>query len=568
MSDFGFDFAADAEERRLGELFGSVQAPESLRGSWGGVVAVRGSRVGRVAGRVLIGAPGERRLRPLAAALLIPLLVLGAVGGLGLRARLSGSAGPAENPPERASAAIAFDAARGDVVMFGGTGSYGLLNDTWIWDGDGWHRQHPSVSPGPRSGATMAFDPKTQRVVMLGGDVSGHGAMPSGETWTWDGATWHLEHPLHDPQSRFGFGDLMAADPASGQLVLVTEGSPMPAVGGSAVQVVPHGPGAVAVPPAVMPPPEAACSAAGGAAAPRPSPTPAAGGRAAVWSCISGTVPVPGAASMPHPVPMPPTSTSYVPTPVQPDLLPRGTWVWSGGDWVEQHPATSPLAPLGPQALAYDGSLHRLLLLTGQVQTCSVTATGSGIVGPRPGATPPPSTPSAMHSDTTITNCYGPAPMQGWSWDGRTWSKSPAVGSLSITPGPTVPLPDEGGLLMLTSSAATWTVQGGHWTRHDAGPGFTRRSGFAIAADPAHNSVVLFGGRTGPTMWADTWTWDGSRWTHRGGAVPPSPAPLPPHPVSIPGESGPVTARPTSRPGCPTGMALPSPGLIVACAIP
>lgn len=38
------------------------------------------------------------------------------------------------------------------------------------------------------------------------------------------------------------------------------------------------------------------------------------------------------------------------------------------------------------------------------------------------------------------------------------------------------------------------------------------RQGAAMAYDPAHSTVVLFGGDAGGRPFDDTWTWDGSRW--------------------------------------------------------
>ena len=42
--------------------------------------------------------------------------------------------------------ALAYDAARGRVVLFGGSGG-GYLADTWEWDGNDWIQRTPSNSP-------------------------------------------------------------------------------------------------------------------------------------------------------------------------------------------------------------------------------------------------------------------------------------------------------------------------------------------------------------------------------------------------------------------------------------
>jgi hypothetical protein len=44
-------------------------------------------------------------------------------------------------PPPRFVSALAFDAARGEVVLFGGAvpAATGYLGDTWTWSGGAWH---------------------------------------------------------------------------------------------------------------------------------------------------------------------------------------------------------------------------------------------------------------------------------------------------------------------------------------------------------------------------------------------------------------------------------------------
>ena len=48
----------------------------------------------------------------------------------------------------------------------------------------------PATSPSARGGSAMAYDAARGRVVLFGGaDVDG---TPLGDTWTWDGTTWAI----------------------------------------------------------------------------------------------------------------------------------------------------------------------------------------------------------------------------------------------------------------------------------------------------------------------------------------------------------------------------------------
>ena len=42
---------------------------------------------------------------------------------------------PATSPSPHSHFAMAYDAARGEVVLFGGSDGTSILNDTWVWDG-------------------------------------------------------------------------------------------------------------------------------------------------------------------------------------------------------------------------------------------------------------------------------------------------------------------------------------------------------------------------------------------------------------------------------------------------
>ena len=110
---------------------------------------------------------------------------------------------------------MAYDAATGNVVLFGGTARPGPLGDTWTWDGSTWTKQAPATSPPARTGASMAYDAATGTVVLFGGDGR---TGPLGDTWTWDGSTWTKQAPATTRPPVLGAS--MAYDAATGNVVL------------------------------------------------------------------------------------------------------------------------------------------------------------------------------------------------------------------------------------------------------------------------------------------------------------------------------------------------------------
>ena len=105
-------------------------------------------------------------------------------------------------PARRAGQAMAFDAARGEAVMFGGVGDLGF-DDTWTWDGSGWHERHPISNPSARTAHVMAYDASRQRVVLFGGSGTVHTLDDLGDTWEWDGTSWTIRQPMASPPVRY-----------------------------------------------------------------------------------------------------------------------------------------------------------------------------------------------------------------------------------------------------------------------------------------------------------------------------------------------------------------------------
>jgi hypothetical protein len=102
---------------------------------------------------------------------------------------------PATRPPARYGHAMAYDAARGKTVLFGGLGER-VSADQWEWDGVDWARVVPPVLPPMRSNFAMAYDADRRKIVLFGGQgTSG----PLGDVWEWDGTTWSDRTPAAGP---------------------------------------------------------------------------------------------------------------------------------------------------------------------------------------------------------------------------------------------------------------------------------------------------------------------------------------------------------------------------------
>ncbi len=112
---------------------------------------------------------------------------------------------PQTSPPARQGPGMAYDAATGTVVLFGGVDTSGTnLNDTWTWDGVTWTQQFPPVSPPGRQFDMqgMTYDAATRTVIFFGGLLSNQDVL--GDTWTWDGVmkTWTQQFPATSPSAR------------------------------------------------------------------------------------------------------------------------------------------------------------------------------------------------------------------------------------------------------------------------------------------------------------------------------------------------------------------------------
>ena len=78
---------------------------------------------------------------------------------------------PAVQPPLVYAASAVFDPGLQGVVLFGGGSGGEDQNSTWLWDQVAvtWTRLFPAQSPPAREGAGMAYDPILGHVILFGG---------------------------------------------------------------------------------------------------------------------------------------------------------------------------------------------------------------------------------------------------------------------------------------------------------------------------------------------------------------------------------------------------------------
>jgi len=275
---------------------------------------------------------------------------------------------PGTSPEARVYPAMAFDPVSNKVILFGGLGVNGDLNDTWAFDGTNWTLIETAVAPPARNGATMAFDRGTRKLVMFGGfDVDQY----LQDTWVWDGATatW-TEAQMQVPPPK-ATGAMLFTDPVSGKAMMFG--------GYNSANTIPvysttwrwTGSSWLKLHPATVPYPKA-----WGIASldPLRRNVVVTGGTGDTirsdntwtwdgndWTLLSPTTQIPaylGAGAT-----FDPAAQSVVVFGANAD-----TWSWTGNDWVQLTPNQSPLARAAI-GMAYDFASHQAIIFGGELST-------------------------------------------------------------------------------------------------------------------------------------------------------------------------------------------------------
>jgi N-acetylneuraminic acid mutarotase len=124
-------------------------------------------------------------------------------------------------PSARDGHKMVLDESSGQILLFGGYDDINDLGDTWAYDpaGNTWTHLAPlGPQPSPRSGHALAYDAVRRQVILFGGS---DGDFAVGDTWAYDPAaeSWtELAFPGEVPQARSAL--TLVADPVTGRMIL------------------------------------------------------------------------------------------------------------------------------------------------------------------------------------------------------------------------------------------------------------------------------------------------------------------------------------------------------------
>ena len=448
-------------------------------------------------------------------------------------------------PSARDAHAMAYDTMRGRVVLFGGANEYNFIDfaDTWEWDGSAWIERTSLANPSPRFGHAMAYDAARGRVVLFGGyDFRARRVLA--DTWEWDGTTWAEVTPATSPLGRFG--QAMAYDSTRGRVVMFGGAGDSGDLGDTW-----EWDGTTWVPrtPVTSPPPREYGALAYDGARGRAVLFGGFGGS----SYLADTWEWDGDAWVERASASHPTGREWQVLAFDEDrrrtVLFGGydgaarlgdTWEWDGNTWRDSTPATSP-SPRVVGAMVFDRARSRAVLFGGFGESSPLADTwawdGTGWVEKTPATSPPLRSDHAAAYDearrqTVLFGGYagGTFFADTWAWDGIGWGqKTPATSPSSrifhamAYDRARARVVLFGGFGQRAPFGDTWEWDGTNWVEKTPATGPPARHSHTLAYDAARGRVVLFGGTDGFQLFGDTWEWDGSNWVEVTPATGPEP---------------------------------------------
>jgi hypothetical protein len=449
---------------------------------------------------------------------------------------------------------MVYDPVHYQTVLFGGEDSSGAaLNDTWVYDGTNWTHLQPAKSPTPRLWHAMAFDAANGNVVLFGG-CPNTTCTPAylGDTWIWNGTTWNNvtpAPPLPSPSPRLSPVMAYAGTSVNSGVVLFGgSNSPQTALGdmwiwnGTAWSV-----------PDITPPTARVCASM--SYDPINQELVLFGGDDGV-NLLNDTWLYDGFEWFtPEPVASPPgrSTQGQVYDPVRQVTVVFGggglndTWLWNPSNdiWTKETTTTSPSGRFYVN-LAYDLQHADTVLFGGQtttgVSSSDVNDTWTLGFTYSPGwvqynGAPSPLGPSARMNASaaaqgSVVVLFGGATTSSvfndtWIWNGDSYAEaSTSADPPAARHSSPMAIDNNGSLVLFGGNSApisqavvplgdTWLYNSGGWSYQEvSGP--TPREGHAMAYDGTNFNTVLFGGYDGTTYFKETWIWvesEGNYWS-------------------------------------------------------
>jgi hypothetical protein len=398
-------------------------------------------------------------------------------------------------PSARGAFVLAYDVARARIVLFGGYGSAGFLNETWEYNGatQTWTQVTTSQAPAARAGSGLVYDASLGRSVLFGGLDAALNAL--NDTWTYDGTAWAQVCAACAPPVRAALG--MAYDP-SGKVLLFgganTHVDISAATSNTGVDTVRHND----------------LWAFDGstwtrlwADNPTSGPSKRAGMAVAFDIQNAALVVISGLSAK---------------------TLESDTWTWNGSAWTPT--ATAAFPARSQQAMVFD-TRRVVAIMYGGTAADTVTWLFDGLAwrpvafgGPGVRSAPAMAYDSSHGLVVLFGGSRGGSPLSDtWVYDGTAWTNPETTGAPPARSGAAMVFDGLlGKVVMFGGQGAsatlndTWQYDAGTatWTQVSTAASPSARAGAAMTYDAAHAKVVLFGGGSGL---ADTWTYNGTTWT-------------------------------------------------------
>jgi hypothetical protein len=434
-------------------------------------------------------------------------------------------------PPARHQCAMAFDAARGVCVLFGGDPDFAqpLFGDTWEWNGTAWTNV-TTAGPSARKQHAMTYDPVTQKVLLLGGQ-DGAGAI-SNDLWSFSGTQWTAlptagtSRRMHEMQwdSQRAHAVVFGGRDTNGSLLGTTEiwngaawstpatpvfpearGQAMSAYDSVAGKVVLYGGDG----PSALSDTWEYDTAWTLAAGPRPTPRIQSG---MVFDSTRNRIVRFGG------------RTGIGPFGTNPPV--DETWEYDGTSWSRVMPPSSPPPRIWP-GLAYDSVRQRVVMFGGVGSTgnwLGDTWEYDGLTWSQSPAVGPPFHYGAIMAFDAVRGVT--VLVRGtttWEWDGSTWMQVMATvpsTNFSFPQGPGMSFDSVRGVCVLPcrsfGALAAAEYDGVKWSLRPRSS-FVLGTGYCVGFDASLNATVLLAeSNPTPTFNREVLAWNGLAWTRIG----------------------------------------------------